>query len=394
MYNSFVNSLPKSEGVDYEALYIKFCIKPSTKEYNAYQCHLEMIPIYFDHKIADGMSTFQKLLYFGVYPTDCTEVNDEDCARRCSTTPLFKKCIDKNIQTDTIINPGNNTACKNMFTDLNDTYACPSTFYKNIIYNFSSDGNDPAPDYFNKSRYGVRTMTLPMLIQYYDSIGKFGPVVRSGEEYLDKYIKYKNKYLNLKKLLGGTYDIDNILKECFVDKYSLKSKVTSNERGGEIYIVENKSGTELILKSYLLKKEAEEYEITKKANELNVGPYIYDHCKQGNYGFIIMKKYKFVLRDVVKETKQIPNFKRIIKVFDILHRNHIMHNDASSSNWVYDNPDMSDLILIDYGDSEFKEVITSDDIRADIQMLILSLEYSAGLEKSKIGKLIDYSSRI
>ncbi len=373
----FFKDLPASEISVYSDIYVNFCINRENTFYNTYQCHQDMIPIYFDHKIADGVSTFQKLLYFGVYPI----INDD---AKCVLTPLIKSCIDSNIENKDNILKGtyaditNVNHCKSLYVDIPNDFTCPETFYKKLVFNFSSD-KEPIPCYSD--------MTLSEVINYYDSIGKFD---MSGG-FKKKYIKYKNKYLNLKKLIGGHYDINIILNECLSNKYKLIKKLETNERGGAIYIVQNESGEELILKST---DSSSEYDITIKASLLGIGPIVYDHCVQGKYTFIVMKKYNYQLKQRVLDTNEKPNYKRIIEVFKILHSNNILHNDASTSNWMFNNSDMSDLVLIDFGDSEINEKITPKDMASDVNFMIMSLQYSAKLDPSKIKELIDYKNEL
>jgi hypothetical protein len=49
--------------------------------YKTYKCHENISPIYFDHQIGNGISTFQKLIYFGNH------------YKGTIITPLIKKCI-------------------------------------------------------------------------------------------------------------------------------------------------------------------------------------------------------------------------------------------------------------------------------------------------------------
>ena len=111
------------------------------------------IPIYFEHKIADFMSTFNTILLFGTYPV----INDDDC----NPQSLINDC-DENISSilpynkDNIINCDNmndndgniyfkkgnfcykrtivkneNQICNNMYEE---DMKCPSSFYKTIQY--------------------------------------------------------------------------------------------------------------------------------------------------------------------------------------------------------------------------------------------------------------------
>ena len=174
---SFMSEIPQVQRDKYQTIFNNVCTKAEGIFWTAYQCMETMIPIYFDHKIADGLSTFQKLIYFGSYP-----INNY-CDKSCVRSPLIKKCIDNNLKL-----AKETSFCENFITDIDDDDTCPKTFYKKIIYNFKSD-SELIPNYKRKSLVDV--------IKYYDSIGKF-----SVEDYKQKYLKYKNKYLKLKLQIG------------------------------------------------------------------------------------------------------------------------------------------------------------------------------------------------
>lgn len=55
---------------------------------------------------------------------------------------------------------------------------------------------------------------------------------------------------------------------------------------------------------------------------------------------------------------------------------------------------MSDLVLIDFGDSEIKEGITSVEKKDEVQFLYNSLHYSAQLTKDKLIELKNYLDRL
>lgn len=191
--NSFMKDIKEDEIEKYSKIYEKVCTIDGGIFYKGYQCHEVMIPIYFDHKIADCMSTFQKLLFFGSYPVIKPNL--------CERIPLFKKCIEKN----TDIYNGIPFCTQTLFY-INEAKnnVCPKTFYKSIIYNFKED-DEMVPDYEKK--------TLTSLIKYYDTKNKFIDRKNSQDNSQDnsqklkqKYIKYKIKYLNLVKLLRDNGD--------------------------------------------------------------------------------------------------------------------------------------------------------------------------------------------
>lgn len=78
-----------------------------------------LVPIYFDHKVADEFSTFKKILFTGSYP-----IPDES---ECKVTPLINGCTFEGIgETDT-----NNCTQGDGFKN---EIPCYPTFYKGIEY--------------------------------------------------------------------------------------------------------------------------------------------------------------------------------------------------------------------------------------------------------------------
>jgi hypothetical protein len=96
----------------------------------ACSCSAKYTPIYFDHKIADELSTFNKLLFTGSYPIP-TNTNT------CEINPLINGCIDisnlKSLFTD---NP-----CVNNST-LDSEVPCFPSFYKTISYTINGNVMD------------------------------------------------------------------------------------------------------------------------------------------------------------------------------------------------------------------------------------------------------------
>lgn len=91
----------------------------------ACQCSKKYIPIYFDHKIADNLSTFNKLLFTGAYPTkgNVCEINPliEGCNNIANLKELF----------------GENPCVRTQTVD--SEIPCFPAFYKTIPYVL--DGN-------------------------------------------------------------------------------------------------------------------------------------------------------------------------------------------------------------------------------------------------------------
>lgn len=117
----------------YSKLFEKFCMINKRKQifYDGFQCEETLIPIYFDHKIADYISTFQKLLNFSTYPIETTK----DCVSICKNFSLISNCEMIIPEIFHFSNEKNlcNTKIQN---DIPDDYTCPKTYYKTIKYEF------------------------------------------------------------------------------------------------------------------------------------------------------------------------------------------------------------------------------------------------------------------
>lgn len=88
---------------------------------NGIQCYDNIIPIYFDHKLADGLSTFQKFLRFGTYPNNNS---------KCEYESLINNC--EYIKTDSKYD----NLCKKKLTDIEDKFSCPYSYYKKLQYTY------------------------------------------------------------------------------------------------------------------------------------------------------------------------------------------------------------------------------------------------------------------
>ncbi len=110
-----------------------------------------------------------------------------------------------------------------------------------------------------------------------------------------------------------------------------------------------------------------------------------------------MEKYSKELKASLLITKDFNQtiLDRIIEVFRILHENRILHNDASSSNWMFNNDDYSDLVLIDFGDSEIKDSdITVLEKNSEMSFLYSSLKYSALIPEAKLSEFKNFIERL
>ncbi len=102
----------------------------------AFRCSTFKTLIYFDHKLADDASTFQKVLYFGSYP-----INGDHSPPDCEHENLIEGCEINSKVLNYMRNMGKN-ACRNYIEygskrwNINQNVICPKTFYKNIHYSF------------------------------------------------------------------------------------------------------------------------------------------------------------------------------------------------------------------------------------------------------------------
>jgi hypothetical protein len=100
----------------------------------AFRCSTFKTLIYFDHKLADDASTFQKVLYFGSYP-----INGDHSPPQCEHENLIEGCEVNSKVLNYMKRIGKN-ACRNYIQygsktwNINQNVICPKTFYKNIRY--------------------------------------------------------------------------------------------------------------------------------------------------------------------------------------------------------------------------------------------------------------------
>jgi hypothetical protein len=94
---------------------------------NACSCEENYTALYFDHKIADELSTFNKLLFTGSYPINPTIL------KNCKITPLINGCSVEDI-TDifNVSNSFENPCLRGMTLD--SDIPCFPSFYKTIKY--------------------------------------------------------------------------------------------------------------------------------------------------------------------------------------------------------------------------------------------------------------------
>lgn len=112
----------------------------------AFRCAKFKTLIYFDHKLADDASTFQKVLFFGSYPIN-TKKNDGSFRIKerlpvCEYESLIQGCSINKKVLNNFKRMGVN-ACRNYVQygskkwNIDQDVICPKTFYKQISYQFS-----------------------------------------------------------------------------------------------------------------------------------------------------------------------------------------------------------------------------------------------------------------
>lgn len=210
LQRQFFEGIPESQIQKYREIYTLLCTNHHSK-HSGFQCNERIIPIYFDHKIADSYSTFNKLLYFGIYPIN---TSNPSCSSKCILTPLINNC-EQNKDVSVPYLPNNNY-CLDYIIDIRHDIICPTTFYKSIDYYFPP----PYPSFEIIKQYlkdNHIVLTLISLLNYYDTrttvfnsgITTSSSVTASALnkylleyenlDYKRKYNKYKEKYLELKK---------------------------------------------------------------------------------------------------------------------------------------------------------------------------------------------------
>lgn len=216
----FLNGINEKDYEKYRYIYNSFCGFGGERE-PGFQCQYTQIPIYFDHKIADSVSTLNKLLYFGTYPIEESNILQNPytleyyrCQPKCILTSLINNC-DSNMCIS-ITGVQKSDYCSKKIIDPPYNKICPQTFYKFIKYSFPSP---PYPSYEEIIKHitdNQQKITLMTLLNFYNTqTTVFSPriskslrasAVKKYEnlEYKQKYNKYKQKYLELKKVLNNS----------------------------------------------------------------------------------------------------------------------------------------------------------------------------------------------
>ena len=338
----------------------------------AFQCYDSIIPVYFDHKVADGVSTFQKILHFGSFPTTDRE--------SCKNIPLIQGCENaiENAKGESAFLDG--LHCFANVTDIDDEDTCPLTFYKRFCYTYNGEEvpkNDNIVSFINTvetiSHRGGRKYTSRREKKYRKSKKmKYNKKSRNIKKKVSKRMKHKSKNIKFsrKKLRGGFPKSINGQE----DTYQVLEVIQSDGRGGNIYKVKNSNDQELILKET---KNQKEKEFMDKAGDVQ----IYDYFKKKNYYCIVMEYFPLSLKEYLKSGGNLSDDIQndlLIKL-DNLHSKGLLHNDATTSNWRR-SLDNSNFVLIDYGDAEENDSITESDKKNELTMLYNSLKYSCHIK--------------
>lgn len=235
--------------------------------------------IYFDHKIADTVSTFQKLLITGGWPTSPSH---------CYDLPFINNCFGKS-------SSYSGKGCyEEALTDISDQETCPYTFYKRPGFIYQYNGQQLIPDNhvnkelirisnkeiidideINKKVTEISKISIPRkkrggesqksFIEYYKGWQAQQKKKRELEKILkdyniimDKGWKHRrSEFIRNDKMVIGKEGSEELSKSSKVD-----SKSSGQEAGGSIYQkiinpvtgrkvnINSKSGIK-ILKNYL-----------------------------------------------------------------------------------------------------------------------------------------------
>lgn len=152
-----------------------------TRKINSLTLHEGITNIYFDHKVADTLSTIQQILLFGSYPISSNNREDEKKKQEeCECLPLLYNSNQNCTILDEFDDEFYKLLCKTTIPELNDEMqkkTSPPTFYKSIEYIYNNKIVD-------------KTLNITNIIN--KDIHK--------DIFKKKYLKYKNKYLKLKNM--------------------------------------------------------------------------------------------------------------------------------------------------------------------------------------------------
>lgn len=197
-------------------------------------------------------------------------------------------------------------------------------------------------------------------------------------EYKDKYIKYKNKYINLLKKIGGNGDnmtvkIDNLK---ILEKVEINGKIYNIldnilGRGVDGIIYEAIFGEEKLVVKIMEVAESdtlsteEQFSNFKKMNELaftiGIGPKVYDILKKDGKVYFFMDNLDMTLSQWAKKKLDEGNSwesileqigKIVFPIHALMRDNNISIGDDNSDNYMSKG---DKWVRIDYNQNEFKK---------------------------------------
>uniref|UniRef100_A0A6C0EM65 Protein kinase domain-containing protein n=1 Tax=viral metagenome TaxID=1070528 RepID=A0A6C0EM65_9ZZZZ len=136
-----------------------------------------------------------------------------------------------------------------------------------------------------------------------------------------------------------------------LDKYSRKHQLGQKGKEGTTYLVVDKHGRELAMKTFRKAKSSrtlkKEYTLQKRASEAGISPKVYDYDTVSKY--IVMEKMDCHLYEIIEKQKGILHKyqqKRIVEIFSKLDECGVFHNDANICNYMMKG---KDIYIIDFG---------------------------------------------
>ena len=232
---------------------------------------LDRTPVYFDHKLADNKSTFQKLMRSGSFPSD---LND------CKFIPLIDGCGAEDVY--------GGKGCQDndyLETDIPFESSCPKTFYKTITYSYNDnniqienttwlDENKKWKDFRISEMLDIVEQNKPKeRPERQEMKNTLGPVAMGQQE----MEKRKNIYFFSRELFEKTYSnacgklVMDILKTlCFniIDavKYSSNQHIDLEFKNTyAIGLLTSENNSELVIEGMtFLKKKGDGVQVTTK----------------------------------------------------------------------------------------------------------------------------------
>ncbi len=253
-------------------------------------------------------------------------------------------------------------------------------------------------------------------LQQIQNTNRFNTILLLIEDYIDEILlEYQIKNIKNKNISTGN-KIINLLDADKTDENfetkcvdSNKLKLIGTGYFGKVFefnktkAVKIKNITRLFQinnkPDNLIKIIKNEYNISKKAGKLNVGPKIYNHfiCKTdiGYYHIIYMENIKnsITLTDWLKK-KRSENSKKLIldkieEKIKILHKNNIIHHDIYGDNILIIKKPKIDIKIIDYGISYNSKTLIEKEKYIEYKNLKFLLNIRVSITDYIINKLLE-----